>query len=139
MSGPRLHELFGELIHSYTRGQAIEDGVLIDVSETARQAGFAWPVAMTAAAWEDCVAWTEEDSRRQIYQDETGRLWDVVWMASRAVKAAARAGEQASLFQLFRVPRGGRGVRPRLATLKVMVGPGDGSEPVITILLPHED
>lgn len=139
MSGPRLHELFGEVIHSYTRAQAIEDGVLVDVSETARQAGFVWPVAMTAAAWEDCVAWSEEDSRRQAYQDETGRLWDVVWMASRAVKAAARAGEQASLFQLFRVPRGGRGVRPRLATLKVMVGPGDGSEPVITILLPHED
>ena len=139
MSGPRLHELFGEVIHSYTRAQAIEDGVLVDVSETARQAGFVWPVAMTAAAWEDCVAWSEEDSRRQAYQDETGRLWDVVWMASRAVKAAARAGEQASLFQLFRVPRGGRGVRPRLATLKVMVGPGDGSEPVITILLPRED
>ena len=139
VSGPRLHELFGELIHSYTRGQAIEDGVLIDVSETARQAGFAWPVAMTAAAWEDCVAWTEEDSRRQIYQDETGRLWDVVWMASRAVKATGRVGEQARLFQLYRVPRGGRGVRQRPAMLKVMVGPGDDGAPVITIVLPDED
>ena len=134
-----LADFYGEPIHTYTRAQAIEDGVLVDVSETARQAGFVWQVAMTAAAWEECVAWSEEDSRRQTYQDETGRLWDVVWMASLAVKAAGRASEQSRLFQLYRVPRGGRGARPCLATLKLMVGPGDEGEPVITILLPHED
>jgi len=34
------------VIHTYTRAQAIEDGVLIDVSEMAREAGFRWPVAV---------------------------------------------------------------------------------------------
>ena len=136
---PATAGLFGEPIHTYTRTQAIEDGVLIDVSETARRAGFVWPVAMTAAAWEDCVAWSEKDSRRQTYQDETGRLWDVVWMAGRAVKTADRSGGQACLFHLCRVPRGGHGMGPRLATLKVLAGSGDEGEPVITILLPHED
>ena len=40
-----------DLIHSYTRQQAIEDGVLMDVSETAKEAGVRFPVALTRAVW----------------------------------------------------------------------------------------
>lgn len=40
-----------DLIHRYTRAEALRDGVLIDVSQTARDAGFRYPVALTAAAW----------------------------------------------------------------------------------------
>jgi len=87
---------------------------------------------MTRAAWSDCV---ECDSKRQTHQDENGRLWDVLWMASRA----ARRGGQEICFQLYRVPRGGRGMRPRLVTLKAICGPGDEGEPEITIMLPGED
>jgi hypothetical protein len=45
-----------ELIHRYTRADALRDGVSIDVSATAREAGFKYPVALTAAAWAKCVA-----------------------------------------------------------------------------------
>lgn len=45
-------ELFGEPIYIYTRKQAIEDGVLIDVTETAKEAGFKVPVAVTCALHE---------------------------------------------------------------------------------------
>ena len=130
-----LAEIFGEVISSYTRTQAIDDGILVDVSHTAQEAGFSFPVALTRAAWSDCVEWSEADSKRQTYQDESGRLWDVLWMASRA----ARRGGQEIRFQLYRVPRGGRGMRPRLVTLKAICGPGDDGEPVITIMLPGED
>jgi hypothetical protein len=41
--------LFGEVIFSYTRAQAIADRVLIDVTPTALEAGFRFPVATTAA------------------------------------------------------------------------------------------
>ena len=41
------NELFGEVISSYSRAQAIEDGVLVDVSSVARAAGIKFPVAMT--------------------------------------------------------------------------------------------
>jgi type I site-specific restriction endonuclease len=41
--------LFGEVIFSYTRAQAIADRVLIDVTPTALEAGFRFPVAVTAA------------------------------------------------------------------------------------------
>jgi hypothetical protein len=32
-----------DLIHSYTRADALRDGVLIDVSATAKEAGFRYP------------------------------------------------------------------------------------------------
>lgn len=130
-----VSDIFGVPISLYTRQQAIADGTLVDVSETALEAGFRFPVALTRAAWVDCVEWTDQDSNRQTYQDEAGRLWDVLWMASRA----ARRGGSETLFQLYRVPRGGRGIKPRLTTLKMLCGPGDQGEPVITILLPDED
>jgi hypothetical protein len=131
-----LVELFGEPISTYTRAQAIEDGVLVDVTETAKEAGFRFPVVMTRAAWEDCVSWSDEDNKRQTYQDEAGRLWDVLWMAS---VAARRNGGSELRFQLYRVPRGGRGVRLRLVTLRMLCGPGDDGEPVITISMLGED
>lgn len=129
-------DIFGEPVHIYTRAQAIEDGILVDVSDIAREAGFRIPVAITRTAWVDSVEWSETDSRRQVYQDEKGRLWDVLWMATQA----ARRGTGGHLvFQLYRVPRGGRAVRPRLVTLHMHIGPGDDLEPVITITLPGED
>ena len=49
-----------DMIHSYSRADAIEDGNLVDVSERAEHAagymmGFKVPVAMTAAAWESAA------------------------------------------------------------------------------------
>ncbi len=126
-----------EIIYAYTRAQAIEDGVLVDVSKTAKEAGFVYPVAITSAVWADCVEWSDEDTKRQVPQDEFGRLWDVLWMAKIAVKQG-NGGTQL-LYPLHRVPRGGKAQKPRLIHLKLVCGPGDTPEPVITIMLPDED
>jgi hypothetical protein len=37
-----------DLIYAYTRAQALADGVLVDVSQMAREAGFKFPTAITA-------------------------------------------------------------------------------------------
>lgn len=132
-----MESIFGAPIYVYTRAEALEDGVLMDVTDTAKEAGFRVPVAMTTAAWQDTVEWTDADSKRQAAQDQSGRLWDVVWMAYLAVRRGGTEPRKA--FQLLRVPRGGRGVRPRLTTLHIHIGPGDSGEPVITIMQPHED
>ncbi|RDH87709.1 MAG: hypothetical protein DIZ78_03935 [endosymbiont of Escarpia spicata] len=129
---------FGEVISTYTRAQAIEDGVLIDAGSMASEAGFKWPVALTSAVWADCVAWTKDDSEQQVHQDQSGRLWDVLYMASHAIRTNKDSGDRL-LIQLYRVPRDGRSTEAILVTLKLIVGPGDAGEPVITILLPHED
>ena len=129
---------FGNVISTYTRAQAIEDGVLIDPGDIVKEAGIVWPVALTAEAWADCVAWTDADSEHQVYQDQSGRLWDVIYMASHAIRTCKRQTNALS-FQLYRVPRDGKSTESALAALKLIVGPGDAGEPVITMLLPHED
>lgn len=137
-SNRSTESFFGEVISTYTRAQAIEDGVLIDTGSMAQEAGFKWPVAVTSAAWADCIAWTEDDSDKQVSQDQSGRLWDVLFMASHAIRQGSGSGDRL-LFKLYRVRRDGYSKEAILATLKLTVGPGDQGEPVITILLPDED
>ena len=120
-----------DLIHRYTRAEALEDGTLVDVTETAKGVGFRIPVALTCTAWSDCVAWTEEDNERVVYQDESGRLWDLLWMA---INAARRNTEASRLeFKVLRVPRDSRTGQPVSVTLVLDIGPGDQGEAVITI------
>ena len=129
---------FGPVISTYTRAQALSDGTLVDVGSMAGEAGFRWPVALTAAAWADCVAWSSDDSARQTAQDESGRLWDVLFMAAYAIRLAAGCGDRL-LFPLYRVPRDGIETSAREVTLKLVVGPGDAGEEVVTIMMPNED
>lgn len=128
---PSLNEIFGEPIYTYTRAQAIEDGILVDVSELAREAGFRLPVAMTRTVWEDC--WTDNQG---VQQDPIGRQYDVLWMAS----LAARRGQGRRVtFQVYRVPNDGRSKRAKVVLLDMHIGPGDSAEPVITITMLGED
>lgn len=125
-------------ISSYSRADALADGQLIDVTETAKEAGFLLPAVITSAAWADCVVWGEaEKARKATCQDETGRLWDVVYMAFRAAKDNRSASR--IQYAIHRVPREGKGVAPRRVELILSIGPGDSGEPVLTIMLPSED
>ncbi len=119
------------VIHAYTRAQAIEDGFLVDVSATAKEAGIRLPVALSSAVWEGVVV-PDEVSQRQ-GQDIQGRLWDVLWM----FRFAAAGSRQTDLliYSLLVVQKGVR----RTVQLKAICGPGDTAEPVITIMLPDED
>ncbi len=76
-----LRETFGEVISSYSRAEALEDGVLVDVSAIAKEAGISFPVALTRAVWDKYV----EVPPRVIGQDEQGRLWDVLYMFRMAI------------------------------------------------------
>ena len=134
---PSLEDCFGPVIATYSRAQALEDGVLIDAGSMAKEAGFKWPVALTQAAWKDCVAWTEQDNRSQVYQDEPGRLWDVLFMAYYAICTSRETGDRLH-FSLYRIPRDGCSGEAIEVSLKLIVGPGDSAEPVVTILLPDE-
>lgn len=121
-----------EVISVYTRAQALQDGGLVDVTATAREAGFRVPVALTAAVWGDCVAW--DGRHEEVSQDEAGRLWDVLAMAGQATRLVR--GDRAC-FTVLRIPRGGRQAEP--VRLVIQVSPGDEGEPVVTIMQPGED
>ena len=118
------------VIFSYSRAEAIADGVLIDVSELAKEAGFRFPVAMTSAAWQDAVAVPPDCP----CQDETGRLWDVLNVLRFAIRANSNVSELC-----FHVSVVGSDRQQHRIELKSMCGPGDDAAPVITILLPDED
>lgn len=130
-----MEDLFGPPIHTYTRAQAIEDGFLVDVSTVAREAGFRVPVALTRAVWERCVTVPiRADGSPVPCQDEAGRLWDVLWMAAFASGLAPASRRTIPVRLRVRQRAGHRNIR-----LKAVCGPGDGGEPVITILMPEED
>lgn len=131
---PRREENpFGELIFAYTREQAISDGVLVDVSEVAKEAGFKMPVALTRAVFENYVRVPEGVHA----QDEAGRLWDILHMTAFA---ARRCDPDASEIPvLLHVRNSNRPGTPPLVRLKAHCGPGDRGEPVVTIMTPDED
>jgi hypothetical protein len=124
-----------DIISVYTREQAIDDGVLIDVTETAREAGFVFPVAMTCGAWGDLVAW---DSENPWPQDESGRLWDVLTMMRFASKRQTAATDRVTC-EVLRVPNRKDARKAVLAKFYAVCGPGDEGEPVVTVMLLHED
>jgi hypothetical protein len=85
---------WGEPIHSYTRAQAIADGVLVDLTSATDdkghrlcpQAGFKVPVAITRTAWAQTIeaggSWKPDGEGEVLElkggQSLTGRLWDVI-------------------------------------------------------------
>ena len=113
-------------IHQYTRQQAIADGILVDVTEMAKEAGFRFPVAITRGVYGLISPSPEEESEGQ---SEDGRLWDILFVLRMAIKASSRTNEVR-----FKVIISGKEVE-----LKALCHPGDRLEPVITIMLPDED
>ena len=131
--------IFGEVIDRFTRAQAIADGSLVDATELARQAGFSVPVALTSAVWHDCVAWTDEDTENTgAPQDETGRLWDIVWVARVRCSGPAGRDTDRVRFTILRVARDAKVATPTPVRLDAHIGGGDDGEPVVTIMFPEE-
>lgn len=127
-----MTDLFGEVIFSYSRSQALADGVLVDVSEMAKEAGFTIPMAVTSHVWADCVAVPEGCEG---VQDESGRLWDVCWMAMVAARRAG-ASDRVQVEVLVVRRKGGAA---ELQKLVMAIGGGDQGEPVLTVMYPEDD
>ena len=131
-----LGDIFGEPIAVYSRRQAIEDGVLVDLMQPetvglVREAGFKFPVAMTAGAFAATVDAIGEPLPAS--QDIQGRLWDVLWMLICAIRTAGSTDRVR-----FRVGVW-NGKRRDEVKLWSLCGPGDDGAPVVTIMLEGED
>jgi len=136
MNRQDLGEIFGEPVAVYTRAQAIEDGVLVDLMQAetvglVREAGFKFPVAMTAGAFAATVAIIGGPLPEG--QDIQGRLWDVLWMLSCAIRAASRTDRVAFRVSVW------NGRRREEVKLWALCGPGDDAAPVVTVMLEGED
>jgi len=120
--------VFGETIYSYSRAQAIEDGVLVDLSQV-ESIRHSWkhPFACTSAVW----AIVEEALRKPQY-DLTGICHDVAMIAKLAIRNddASRESDQVRFEVIIDGTR---------HTMKLHIGPGDTAAPVLTLMLPYED
>lgn len=132
------------VIYSYTRAQAIEDGVLVDLTEWARETGFRIPVACTSEVWHRYIS--PPAGTRELGQSERGRAHDVLWMLFIAIKRQSahnkaegnghpRSNDRLTYEVVFLLAPN----RHETVKLKSICGPGDNGEPVLTIMLPFED
>lgn len=105
------------IIHRYSREDAIRDGVLIDITDTAKEL-FKFPVAVTKTVWDAYI------------KNNDGRLWDTLWMLYIAIKQN-KSQTNTIHYKLY--------YGKKLVKLKAIISPGDTPESVITIMLPEED
>ena len=133
MNDHHEESLFENIIFSYTRKQALEDGVQVDVSDIAREAGIRFPVFLTRTVFDAYVAIPPKVEG----QDEAGRLWDILWMLRVTISKASCAGDRLH-FSLY-VRNDNR--RPRLVQLLAACGALDidNPQPSITVMMPDED
>ncbi|MDA8239248.1 MAG: hypothetical protein M0Z67_02630 [Nitrospiraceae bacterium] len=82
-----------EVIDTYSRAEAIADGVLVDVTDTAREAGILFPVAVTRSVLEEYIEPSSHDSEKW-GQDLMGRLWDTVWMLRIAIRGRKQSEDR---------------------------------------------
>ena len=135
-----------KIIASYTRAEAVADGVLVPVStEITKEAGIKYPVFFTRGVYDKYVVVPQG----MAHQNEDGRLWDILFMFALQARKTGSAELQ---FQFCcQLPDAGNWTRYekicegnrliREVTLKAVIGPLDLDDlsPAITILFPDED
>lgn len=124
---------FGEVIFAYTRKQAIADGVQVDVSTTAKEAGIKFPMFLTRAVFDAYVAVPEGVTG----QDEAGRLWDIVWMTRFAILRARPGCDRIPVALYVRNDNRAARLVKMIATCGAL--DMDDPQPAITLMLPDED
>ena len=121
------------LIYTYTRAQAVADGLQVEVTKTAAEAGIRFPMFITRAVYDAYVTVPPGVTG----QDEAGRLWDVLWMVRFAIIRAKPLTLRLPVALYVRNDN----LRARLIKLIATCGPLDidDAHPAITVMLANED
>jgi hypothetical protein len=121
-----------EAVSIYLRASALSDGVLVDVSPLAKEAGFKWPVAVTDHLYHGYIVPALDLA--QAGQSISGRLWDVF----SVLRAAISTGKDLSFLHITVCFLMAPNTAPEPVDILAVAGPGDEGEPVITIMLPED-
>jgi len=117
-----------DIVYKYTRKQALEDGVLADLTDLAKEAGIRLPLAVTQGVY-GVLADTSSPG-----QDFKGRAWDMLMI----FRLHARSAESDEIhFAPLFTTAGSKQAGP--VSMWAKCGPGDDGEAVITIMLQGED
>jgi hypothetical protein len=128
-------DFFGPAIYTYSRKQALADGVQVEVPPAvAKEAGFKFPVYLTDTVYAAYVDVPDGLSG----QDEDGRLWDILTMLHHAIRNAPDGAPRIP-FSLY--VQNEEEKAPTLVRLHAVCSAKDFDEPepAITVMLPDED
>lgn len=120
-----------EIISRYTRKEAIEDGVLYDITELAKEAGHRFPVAISTGVHVLATEAQEKGGR-----DYKGVIWDIISVLTFAIKASKKGGNV--IYFTVKIWSKYTG-KDQDVKLYCVCGEGDNMEPVLTIMLISED
>ena len=124
---------FGGVIYAYSRSQAVADGVQVDVTKTAQEAGIKFPMFLTRAVFDAYVAVPPDVTG----QDEAGRLWDLVWMARFAILRSHGHTDRLPVALYVRNDNHRAKLVKLIATCSAL--DIDDSQPALTLMMPDED
>lgn len=121
------------VISVYTRAQALEDGTLIDVTATARRAGWKLPVAITCGVF--AVVQKVADTYNRANEGKL-KVCPIIVAYSLLYRFAQMARhEEGDRMYL----RGAELLDVPIPEIIAHIGPGDTPDAVLTIMLPEED
>src|SRR5690606_37230806 len=102
----------------------------------ARRVGFRVPVAITRAAWADCV---QRIGAAAMQETEEDRLHDLLReLNERAVRASEIDPEGVALMRFYRMPPIGDGPEAQAVTIQLCSTMDETDMPVITVSLASE-
>ena len=119
------HPIFGEVISIYTRAQAIEDGVLYDLTPASQEMGFVIPVACTVEV--QAVL----NQRFLTGQSYAGRVHDLLFLLLCRIRSSDIQVKATSVVEFTGI------FGNKVERFQAECHPGDGglADPVITIKL----
>lgn len=121
-----------EVVHAYSRANAIEDGVLFDITEQAKACGIVYPAAMTPGVWAEVIC-VPQGTASDCVAAEDDRIAKLLSITMDAVQMSGTRRAH------FEYPGGVGGSEPKSVKLWAVLGPGDDARPVLTIMLEGED
>ena len=119
-----MEDVFGPVISCYSRAQAHDDGVLVDVTSDETRRLYKFPVSITAGL--HAALSKGEGSDPATF---AARLWDVLFMGTVASRVHRDAGSD--LFYTVKVGR-------EYLQVWANCGPADSGEPCMTFGFPED-
>lgn len=119
---------FIQVIHRYTHAQALEDGVLFDVSKEAKECGIPIPTSLTKDVYFQFVDGANQSTSKE--------LRDILKALKTTINNYCGAGTNSIIFDLMLIPRDGYKHKAIQTTLEAAICYGDNQESVIVIKRP---
>ena len=113
------------------RQEAIQSGVLIDVTPTAKELGLTFPVTITKPLWDIGIVTNQSLSQ----EEQTGRLRDVVMAFRLRLASLATISPLIDFPALLAMPPS---TVPQPVPLFAIIQPDSGNQANVTLLLPNE-